>query len=113
MLVPAWDFVLDRSWHGHMAIMRGVEDGFSVVRSAKQGNLTVSDNRGRVLAETQSDSARFATLITEVPAEHESTLYVLLGDWFGWLALVIFLFTLVQVFRRHPRPTPADHIAVD
>jgi apolipoprotein N-acyltransferase len=29
MLVLAWDFQDDRSWHGHIAIMRGVEDGFS------------------------------------------------------------------------------------
>ncbi|MGA3210949.1 MAG: nitrilase-related carbon-nitrogen hydrolase, partial [Terriglobales bacterium] len=40
MLVPAWDFVLDRWLHGHMSIMRGVEDGFSIVRAAKQGYLT-------------------------------------------------------------------------
>ena len=56
MLVPAWDFNLDRSWHGHIAIMRGVEDGFSIVRAAKNGYLTVSDNRGRILAQTRSDS---------------------------------------------------------
>jgi apolipoprotein N-acyltransferase len=46
MLVPAWDFNQDRTWHGHMAIMRGVEDGFSLVRAAKNGFLTVSDDRG-------------------------------------------------------------------
>jgi apolipoprotein N-acyltransferase len=28
MLVPAWDFFVDRTWHGHEAIMRGVESGF-------------------------------------------------------------------------------------
>jgi apolipoprotein N-acyltransferase len=27
-------------WHGHIAIMRGVEDGFSIVRAAKNGFLT-------------------------------------------------------------------------
>jgi apolipoprotein N-acyltransferase len=37
MLVPAWDFVLDRWLHGHMAVMRGVESGFSIPRRAKQG----------------------------------------------------------------------------
>lgn len=46
MLVPAWDFVLDRWWHGHIAVMRGVESGFSIARAAKQGYLTVSDDRG-------------------------------------------------------------------
>jgi hypothetical protein len=28
MPVPGWDFVVDGSWHGHIAVMRGVEDGF-------------------------------------------------------------------------------------
>ena len=70
MLVPAWDFNLDRAWHGHIAIMRGVEDGFSIVRAAKNGYLTVTDNRGRILAETRSDSASFATLLAEVPTSN-------------------------------------------
>ena len=75
MLVPAWDFDLDRWLHGHMAVMRGVESGFSIARAAKQGYLTVSDDRGRILAETRSDAAPFATLIADVPAVHNTTLY--------------------------------------
>ncbi|MFZ0746493.1 MAG: nitrilase-related carbon-nitrogen hydrolase [Terracidiphilus sp.] len=98
MLVPAWDFNLDRSWHGHIAVMRGVEDGFSIVRAAKNGYLTVSDDRGRILAETRSDSAPFATLIAKVPAVHDDTLYSLLGDWFAWLTLALMIFTLVRYF---------------
>jgi len=105
LLVPAWDFVLDRWEHGHMAIMRGVEDGFSIARAAKQGYLTVSDDRGRILAETQSDSAPFATLAANVPAEHETTLYLLLGDWFAWLALATLTFVLLQLLFR-PRNPP-------
>jgi apolipoprotein N-acyltransferase len=99
LLVPAWDFVLDRWQHGHIAIMRGVEDGFSIARAAKQGYLTVSDDRGRILAETQSDSAPFATLVADVPVVHDTTLYLLWGDWFAWLVLATFVFTLVQLYR--------------
>lgn len=99
MLVPAWDFDLDRLWHGHMAIMRGVENGFSIVRAARQGYLTVSDDRGRILAETRSDSAAFATLVADVPVEHDTTLYLLLGDWFAWLALAALTFLVVQLYR--------------
>lgn len=104
MLVPAWDFDLDRWWHGHMAVMRGVESGFSIARAAKRGYLTVSDNRGRILAETRSDSAPFATLLANVPAVHETTLYVLLGDWFAWLALATLVFALVQRYRLRKTP---------
>jgi apolipoprotein N-acyltransferase len=87
-----------------MAVMRGVESGFSLTRAAKQGYLTVSDNRGRILAETRSDAAPFVTLIADVPAVHDTTVFVLLGDWFAWLALAILVFTLVQFYRlRHTR----------
>jgi apolipoprotein N-acyltransferase len=104
MLVPAWDFDLDRILHGHMALMRGVESGFNIARAAKQGYLTVSDNRGRVLAETTSDSAHFATLLANVPTTHATTIYLLLGDWFAWLMLILLVFTLVQCFQSGPLP---------
>jgi apolipoprotein N-acyltransferase len=100
MLVPGWDFNVDRNWHGHIAVMRGVEDGFSTVRAAKNGYLTVSDDRGRVVAETRSDAAPFATLVATVPAAHSATLYLLLGDWFGWLACGLLVFALIQLLRR-------------
>ena len=89
MLAPAWDFDVDGFWHGHIAVMRAVEDGFSLVRSARGGLLTVADNRGRIVAETTSNSAPFATLLARVPAGHSSTLFLLLGDWFGWCAMAV------------------------
>ncbi len=104
MLVPAWDFVLDRWEHGHIAVMRGVEGGFSIARAAKQGYLTVSDDRGRILAETQSDSAPFAALVADVPIAHDTTLYLLLGDWFAWIVLATLFFTLVQLYRLRKNP---------
>jgi apolipoprotein N-acyltransferase len=97
MLVPAWDFVLDRFQHGHMAVMRGVESGFGLVRAARGGYLTVSDNRGRILAEIESNSAPFATLLVDVPAGHDNTLYLRFGDWFAWVVLAILGFTLVRL----------------
>jgi apolipoprotein N-acyltransferase len=99
MLVPAWDFVLDRVQHGHMALMRGVEDGFSIARAARQGFLTVSDDRGRILAETRSDSAPFATLLADAPVVHDRTIFLLFGNWFAWLAIVVALLTCVQFYR--------------
>ncbi|HEY3990580.1 MAG TPA: nitrilase-related carbon-nitrogen hydrolase [Acidobacteriaceae bacterium] len=112
MLVPAWDFNIDRAWHGHIAIMRGVEDGFSIARAAKDGYLTVSDDRGRILAETRSNSAPFATLLADVPAAHERTPYLLLGNWFAWLSLAICAGTLLRLVslggRRASATIPSD-----
>jgi len=99
LLVPAWDFFADWVQHGHMAIMRGVESGFGVVRSAKGGSLYVSDNRGRILAEVKSDALPFTALLASVPDTHDGTLFQWLGDWFAWVAVVILIFCLLELFR--------------
>lgn len=98
MIVPAWDFVKDDWLHDRMAVMRGVEGGFTVVRAAKQGLLSVSDDRGRILAEKSSSAEPFSTLLASAPVHHTATLYTRFGDLFGW-ANVVWL-TGVSVFWR-------------
>jgi apolipoprotein N-acyltransferase len=98
LLVPAWDFVVDREWHGHIAVMRGVEGGFSIARAAKGGYLTVSDWKGRILGETRSDAAPFATLLMDVPAEHHWTVYQVLGDWFAWASVALAIAVVARLY---------------
>lgn len=98
LLVPAWDFVVDGWLHNRMAVVRGVESGFTIARAAKQGLLTVSDDRGRVLAEQRTDSADFATLLAEAPVRHDTTLYDRWGDWFAWLNLLAFVAIRLGLF---------------
>ena len=101
LLVPAWDQVEDRWWHGHMALMRGVENGYSIVRSAKAGFLTVSDDRGRVLAEaTNLPTQTFTMLLATVPVRHDATLYQSWGDWFAWLCIATTVGLLVQMTKK-------------
>ena len=42
LLVLAWDFSDDGWLHGRMAILRGVESGFSIARAPKQGGYSAS-----------------------------------------------------------------------
>jgi apolipoprotein N-acyltransferase len=100
LLAPAWDFVDDAWLHDRMAILRGVESGFSIARAAKQGVLTLSDNRGRVLAETSSASAPFASLVAAIPVQRDVTWYARFGDWFAWLNLGLLALLLVLALRR-------------
>jgi apolipoprotein N-acyltransferase len=96
LLVPAWDFTLDGWLHGRMAIMRGVESGFTIARAAKQGLLTLSDDRGRILGQQDAATARFASLVATAPVRHADTLYARWGDWFAWLnaaGLIVILFS--------------------
>jgi apolipoprotein N-acyltransferase len=89
LLVPAWDFVDDGWLHGRMAVLRGVESGFSIARSAKLGILTATDDRGRILAERNTIGTPFATVIAAIPVRHDATIYSRFGDWFAWLNIVV------------------------
>jgi len=96
MLAPAWDFRVDGFWHGHIAVMRAVEDGFSLVRAARRGLLMVADDRGRIVAEAASNAAPFTTLTANVRAGHDRTVFQLLGDWFGWCAIALLAFVVAR-----------------
>lgn len=89
MLAPAWDFGSDAWLHSRMAVLRGVESGFTIVRSAREGVMTVSDPYGSILAEASSggDVAQLAGRI--VAPRHVPTLYVRIGDTFGWLCVLV------------------------
>lgn len=90
VLVPAWDqgTDVDAAWHGHLSLMRGVENGFTMVRNAKVGLMTASDDRGRVLAERPTNAnGTLVSMVTRVPVRHDSTLYSKWGDWFAWIDL--------------------------
>lgn len=86
--VPAWDFVQDDWLHSRMAILRGVENGFSEVRAARLGRLTISDCFGRVNAEASSVHKKDVALLGDVTLLKKRTLYSRFGDWFGILNLV-------------------------
>jgi apolipoprotein N-acyltransferase len=96
--VPAWDFVSDGFLHSRMAMMRSVEGGFSLVRNARQGRLTISDWRGKVLYEANSENGSHTVLLGKISVKPHPTLYARAGDWFGTINLfaaagfIIFLF---------------------
>ena len=89
LFVPAWDFNADRWLHDRMAVMRGVENGFTIARAAKQGLLTISDDRGHVVAEQRSDASPFSSLVVVVPIYRSETIYSRFGDWFAWMNMLL------------------------
>lgn len=99
LLVPAWDFGVDGWLHSRMAILRGVESGFAIARAASDGTLTLSDNRGRVVAEAHSAGGADAMLMGTLPVQRDQTLYALWGNWFAWLDLAGLIALLYMVLR--------------
>ena len=72
--------------------------GFSIARATKEGLLTVSDDRGRILAERNTGSAPFVSVAAAVPVRNSPTLYARFGDWFAWLNLAALLAILASLF---------------
>jgi apolipoprotein N-acyltransferase len=91
LLVPAWDFNVDGWLHARMAVLRAVENGFALARSARNGLLTLSDNRGRILAEGETVPDRFVSINGKVNVSREQTFYSRTGDWFAWLCVTGFV----------------------
>jgi apolipoprotein N-acyltransferase len=96
LFIPAWDFVVDDWLHSRMAVLRGVENGFSEVRAARQGRLTISDCYGRVKYETSCARGQNASLIGEVSLQKRYTIYSQFGEWFGILNLIGAIFFIFQ-----------------
>jgi apolipoprotein N-acyltransferase len=96
LLVPAWDFNVDRWLHARMAVLRVVENGFALARSARNGLLTLADNRGRILAEVPTTSGRFVSISGNVNVRREETFYTRSGDWFAWLCVAAFVVLLAS-----------------
>jgi len=107
LLVPAWDFNLDGWLHARMAILRAVENGFALARSARNGLLTLSDNRGRILAEAATVPGRFVSITRNVNVSREETFYTRAGDWFAWLCVVVFVSLLAFQLLAPGRKTHA------
>lgn len=88
MLVPAWDFGLDAWMGARMTLVRGVENGYGVLRASREGLLTVSDAYGRVLAERASSSLPGSTLLAPMPGRTVAAPWARwLGPLFGWLCV--------------------------
>ena len=94
VLAPALDFTVDGWWHSRIAVTRGVEQGFSLVRAGQIGLMTVSDASGEVLAEDE----RLA--VADVPIGHVETVY---GKFGNWLLIPVLLILLAGIAAAVPR----------
>jgi apolipoprotein N-acyltransferase len=111
LAVPAWDFDKDDWSHARVAVLRSVENGVPMARSARNGLLTLNDRYGRLVARTKTLGG-FTVLIGDLPLQGRGgdTIYDHIGDAFGWLCgvaglgLVSWSFFLTRARAVVPRP---------
>jgi apolipoprotein N-acyltransferase len=87
LLVPADDWRAIDPIHARMTVLRGIEEGASVVRAALRGLSIATDAYGRVIASDDYFVGVDHTMVATVPVAHVATIYSLVGDLFACLCV--------------------------
>ncbi len=99
LMVPTWDYPEIENLHMAMSRMRAVENGSSLVISAREGYSAAIDYLGRPLAVSGRNTPD-RTMFADVPIESIRTIYPIIGDLFGWLCTAglfgMVLFSIVK-----------------
>lgn len=91
MLVPAFDTEKISPYHTQGALLRGVENGFSVIRQCNKGTSIAADYHGNILACQDFFTTSERVMISDVPTKGISTLYEKTGEWLFIPGIVIVL----------------------
>jgi apolipoprotein N-acyltransferase len=102
LLIPSNDWRAIDPWHTQMAVFRGVEQGFNMVRHVSHGLSIATDFQGRVHgAMDHYDTAGDRVLVAQLPTRGVRTVYGRLGDLFAWLAVVGATVLLIRAARTN------------
>ncbi len=100
MMVPANDFGADGWIHARMSVMRGVENGFGIVRAAFNGIESISDAQGRLLKSASTQAAGMVAITADVPLGPGPTLYTRVGEILSWLCLAFTAYICASLLWR-------------
>lgn len=87
LLVPASDWAEITPLHASMVALRAVENGYAVVRPARQGLTLATDRYGRVLQAGDWFTSDEPTVRARVPVAGAPTFYARTGDVLPYVAL--------------------------
>ena len=113
LLSPSLDLKDASPLHAYMAKMRAIENGVSVVRVADNGLSAVYDPYGRTLATMDHFTAGERVIVAQVPTKGTGTIYPIIGDLFGWLAVAGFVALIIYGIVLGRRARTAKTVAPD
>jgi apolipoprotein N-acyltransferase len=90
LLSPSMEFRAIDPMHAQMATYRAIENGVSLVRQADNGLSIATDPYGRTLAAMDHFATEDRVMVVQVPSKGVFTVYSVIGDLFGWLAVAGF-----------------------
>lgn len=100
LLSPSAEYESLGPIHAQMAAFRAIENGVSVVRVAVDGLSVIVDPYGRVLARMDHFTDGERVIVAQVPTAGVPTLYPIIGDLVGWLAILGFVALAVAAVVR-------------
>jgi len=104
LVVPASDWRQIDPLHTRMALVRGVENGCSVIRATRKGLSAAADYQGRILAATDFFRAAPSIMVTQVPSRGVRTPYAKLPNLLPSLCIGVLAVSVVgrMVARTQP-----------
>ena len=87
LLVPSGDWKAIDPYHSHMAALRGIENGVSVVRPVSRGTSLVTDPYGNILASDDFFDSDDNTIVAKVQTIGVNTIYNRIGDVLAYLCV--------------------------
>jgi apolipoprotein N-acyltransferase len=101
LLVPSFEPTTAHiTAHSRMASFRAIENGVSIFRPTAQGISLAIDPYGRTLASMDATRVSERVFVVQVPNHRVTTVYSMVGELFGWLAIAGFLFIAVWAIVR-------------
>jgi apolipoprotein N-acyltransferase len=91
LLSPSLDMRAVDPMHAQMAVFRAIENGVSVFRQSDNALSIATDPYGRTLAAVDHFTSSEWAMVAQVPTQGVFTIYSIIGDLFGWLAILGFL----------------------
>lgn len=95
LVVPASDWRAIDPIHTRMALVRGVENGCSVIRATHKGLSAAADYQGRILATTDFFRATPSVMVTQVPSRGVRTPYAKLPNLLPSLCIGVLAVSVV------------------
>jgi apolipoprotein N-acyltransferase len=100
LLIPASDWKEIDPVHSYVASFRGIENGCSVVRQTQNGLSMMTDSRGRIISQMDHFKSKVWVNIGLIPTKKIFTIYPIIGDFFGWLALLGLLIFILKARKN-------------
>ncbi len=91
LLAPGYDTRKIANFHTRVAFLRGVENGFSVVRQANEAASISADFMGNTLTYQNYYFTQDRVMMSDVPTKGSWTIYGFTGEVFLWLVFAGFI----------------------